>query len=78
MTQRLWYPDVHTLKMKKVFWCYLIARRKGHLDSTVICVAAGKEGIEMYNTTTPEALKIVNTTTRRLERTLSRPYDKTR
>ena len=45
--------------MKKVFWCYLIARRTLHLDTTVICKAAKEEGIEMYNTSTPEALKIV-------------------
>ena len=45
--------------MKKAFWCYLIARRKLNLDTSVICVAAREEGIEMYNTPTPEALKIV-------------------
>ena len=51
--------NVHTLKMKKNFWSYLIARRKNHLDTSVICTAAREEGIEMYNTSTPEALKIV-------------------
>ena len=51
--------DVHTLKIKKAFWCYLIARRKRHLDTTIICAVASEEGIEMYNTTTPKALKIV-------------------
>ena len=45
--------------MKKAFLCYLIARRKYHLDTTVICAAAREKGVEMYNTTTPEALKIV-------------------
>ena len=54
-----WDFDVHTLKMKKAFWCYLITRRRLHLDTTVICAAAREEGIEMYNTPTPEALKIV-------------------
>ena len=45
--------------MKKAFWCNLIAKRKLHLDTTVIYAAAREEGIEMYNTPTPEALKIV-------------------
>ena len=31
-----WDFDVHTLKMKKAFWCYLLARRKHHLDTIVI------------------------------------------
>ena len=30
-------------KDKKEFWCYLIARRKPHLNTTVICVAVRKE-----------------------------------
>ena len=54
-----WDFDVHTLKMKKTFWSYLIARGKLHLDTTVICAAAREEGIEMYNTPTLEAFKIV-------------------
>ena len=58
-TRDYWDFDVHTLKMKKTFWSYLIARRKRHLDTTIICTAAREEGIEMYNTSTPEALKIV-------------------
>ena len=53
-----WNFDVHTLKMKKAFWSYLIARRKCHLDTTVICAAAREEGIEMFNTSTPAALEI--------------------
>ena len=52
-----WDFDVQTLKMKKAFWCYLIARN--HFDITVICAATREEGVEMYNTPTPEALKIV-------------------
>ena len=44
---------------EKAFWCYLIARRKYHLDTTIICAAAREEGVEMYNTTTLEAFKIV-------------------
>ena len=51
--------DVHTLKIKKAFWCYLVARRKHHLDTTIICVAAREMGVEIYNTSPPEALKIV-------------------
>ena len=54
-----WDFDVHTLKMKKAFWGYLIARKKRHLNMTVICAVARKEGVDMYNTPTPEALKIV-------------------
>ena len=54
-----WDFDVHTLKMKKNFWSYLIARRKKHLDTSVICTAAREEGIEMYNTSTTEALNIL-------------------
>ena len=38
----------------------LIARRKRHLDTNVICTVAREKGIEIYNTSTPEALKIVN------------------
>ena len=37
----------------------LIARRKLHFNTSVIRAVARKEGIEMYNTSTPEALKIV-------------------
>ena len=54
-----WDFNGHTLKMKKVCWCYLIVRRNLHLDTTVVYAAAREEGIEMYNTPTPEALKIV-------------------
>ena len=54
-----WDSDVHILKMKKAFWCYLIVRKKHHLDTTVICAAAWEEGIEMYNTATLEELQIV-------------------
>ena len=56
-----WDFDVHTLKMKKKIWSYLITRRKRHLNTNVICTAAREEWIEMYNTPTPEALKIVKT-----------------
>ena len=52
--------DVHTLKMKKAFWCYLISGRKRHLDTTGICAEAREEGIKMYNTSTPKALKKAN------------------
>ena len=45
--------------MKKNIWSYLIARRKEHLDTSAICIAASVEGIEMYNTCTPEALNIL-------------------
>ena len=51
--------DVHTLKMNKNFWAYLIARRKKHLDTSVLCAAAKKEGIDMYNTPTLEAANIL-------------------
>ena len=54
-----WDFDVHTLKMKKVFWGYLLARRKRYLDTTVICAAAQKEGVDMYNTPTPEAIETI-------------------
>ena len=54
-----WNFDVYTLKLKKTFWSYLITRRKHHLDTTVIRTAAREEVIEMYNTSTPEALKIL-------------------
>ena len=37
----------------------LSCKKKPHLDTTVICAAARQEGIEMYNTPTPEALEIV-------------------
>ena len=63
--------DVHTLKMKKNFWSYLIARRKKHLDTSIICTATREEGIEMYNTSTPEALKFFETTPSRSKSTLS-------
>ena len=58
MTHGLLGFDVHTLKTKKACWCYLIARRKLHLDTTVICAAAREERIKMCNTPTLEALKI--------------------
>ena len=54
-----WDFEVHTLKMTKAFWCYLLKRRKLHLDTTVICIAAKEEGIDMFNKSTPEANKIV-------------------
>ena len=54
-----WDFDVHTIKMKKAVQCYLIARRKQHLDTTIICAVARIEGINMYNTLTPEAIKII-------------------
>ena len=44
-----WDFEVHTLKMKKALWCYLLKRRKLHLDTTVICTAAKAEGINMFN-----------------------------
>ena len=56
--------------MTKACWCYLIARRKFHLDTTVICAAAKEEGIDMYNTTTPKAHKIVQ----QLEQDLKEHY----
>ena len=54
-----WDFDVHTLKMNKNFWAILIARRRKHLDTSIICAAAMKEGIDMYNTPTSEAITIV-------------------
>ena len=57
--KEFWDLDVHTLKITKTFCCYLIARRKHHLDTTVICAAAKEEGIDMYNTSTQEAIKII-------------------
>ena len=66
-----WDFDVYTLKMKKNFWSYLIARRKKHLDTSIICTATREEGIEMYNTSTPEALKFFETTPSRSKSTLS-------
>ena len=45
--------------MNKNFWSYLIAKRKKHLDTSVICTAAREEGIDMYHTSTPEALNIL-------------------
>ena len=45
--------------MKKVFWCYLITRRKHYLDTTVICTAAREEEIHMYNKQTSVATKIM-------------------
>ena len=54
-----WDFEVHTLKMKKALWCYLLKRRKLHLDTTVICTAAKAEGIDMFNSSTPEAIKVV-------------------
>ena len=35
-----WDFDVHTLKMKKTFKIYLNARRRNHLDTSIICKAA--------------------------------------
>ena len=54
-----WDLDVHTLKMKKTFWGNLLARRKSHLDTTMICAVAWKEWVDMYNTPTPEVLEII-------------------
>ena len=54
-----WDFEVHTLKMTKACWCYLLKRRKLHLDTTVICTAAKEEGTVMFNTPTSEAIKIV-------------------
>ena len=54
-----WDLDVHTIKLKKAFCCYLLARRKWYLDTTVICTAAWKKGIDMYSTSTPEPIKII-------------------
>lgn len=45
--------------MKLAFWCYLIAKREHHLDTTLTSAAAREEGIDMYTTSTPEGLKIV-------------------
>ena len=45
--------------MNKNFWAILIARRRKHLDTSIICAAAMKEGIDMYNTPTSEALTIL-------------------
>ena len=54
-----WDFEVHTLKMTKAFWRYLLKRRKLHLDTTVICTAAKEDRIDMFNTSTPEAIKIL-------------------
>ena len=54
-----WDFKIHILKMTKAFWCYLLKRRKRHLDTTVICAVTKQEGIDMYNTSTLEALKII-------------------
>ena len=54
-----WDFEVHTLKMKKALWCYLLKRRKRHLDTTVICTAAHAEGIDMFNSSTPKAIKVI-------------------
>ena len=54
-----WDFEVHTLKMKRALCRYLLKRRKRHLDTTVICAAAKAEGIDMYNTSTPVAIKTV-------------------
>ena len=35
------------------------SKKKHYLDTTIICVAAREEGVEMYNTTNPKALRIV-------------------
>ena len=54
-----WDFEVHTLKMKRALWRYLLKRRKRHLDTTVIYTAAKAEGIDMFNSSTPEAIKVV-------------------
>ena len=54
-----WDFDIHTLKMNKNFWAILISRRKKHLDTSVLCAAAMREGIDMYNTSTPKAIEIL-------------------
>ena len=45
--------------MKKALWCYLLKRRKLYLDTTVICTAAKTVGIDMFNSSTLEAIKVV-------------------
>ena len=45
--------------MAQAFWCYLLARRKRNLYTTVICSAAQTEGIDMYNTSTLEITEII-------------------
>ena len=54
-----WDFEVHTLKMKKALWGYLLKRRKLHLDTTVICTAVKTEGIDMFNSSTSETIKVV-------------------
>ena len=54
-----WDFEVHILKMKEALWCYLLKRRKLYLDITIICTAAKAEGIDMFNSSTPEAIKVV-------------------
>ena len=54
-----WDFGIHTIKIKLGFWCHLEARRKRHLDTTVIFKAAQKEGLYMFNTTTEEVTKII-------------------
>ena len=54
-----WDFDIHTIKMKLGFWCHLRARRKRHLDTTIICKAAQKTGLGMFDTTTEEVRKII-------------------
>ena len=54
-----WDFDIHTTKMNKTFWCNLLARRKQHMNTTVICAETQKEGIDMYNTPTLEATEII-------------------
>ena len=53
-----WDFDINTIQMKLVVWCYLLARRNQHLDTTVTCAIAQTDGIEMCNIPTLEATKI--------------------
>lgn len=55
-----WDFNIHMIKVKKAFWCYLIARRKWHLNMNVIYAATWKEETYMYNTLTSEAIKIIH------------------
>ena len=54
-----WDFEIHTIKMKLEFWCHLKARRKRHLDTIVICKAAQKEGIDIFNTTAVAVIEII-------------------
>ena len=55
------------LEDKEGILVLLNCKKKCHLDTTVICAAAREEGIETYNTTNPEGLKIVQQTHKYLE-----------